>query len=80
MNLQCPPTTYAERSPARVAVGMGSQMGIFQQRLLVVTHTIPSLNIRIHELERLRDRVRKAQLSARRSRRKPRKASVRVRF
>ena len=78
LNLQCPPTTYAERSPARVAVGMGSQMGIFQQRLLVVTHTIPSLNIRIHELERLRDQVEKAQLSARRSRPKSRRKRTRT--
>jgi hypothetical protein len=43
---------------------MGPQMSVFQQRLLVVTHTIPSLNIRIRELERLRDQVKKAQLSA----------------
>jgi hypothetical protein len=46
----------------------GSQMSIRQQRFSVVTDTIANLNARIRELERLRDQVRKAQLSARRSR------------
>jgi hypothetical protein len=39
-------------------------MNIFQQRVSVVTDTITSLNIRIRELERLRDQVSKAQDSA----------------
>jgi hypothetical protein len=39
-------------------------MSIFEQRLSVVSDTITSLNIRIRELERLRDEVKKAQLSA----------------
>jgi len=43
-------------------------MSTFQKRLSVVTDAITSLNIRIGELQRLRDQVKKAQLSARRSR------------
>jgi len=43
-------------------------MSIFQQRVSVVTDTITTLNIRISEPQRLRDQVREAQLSARRSR------------
>ena len=49
LNLQCAPTTYARRSPARVAVGMGPQMSVFQQHLSAVTDTITSLNIRTSE-------------------------------
>jgi hypothetical protein len=39
-------------------------MNIFQQRVSVVTDTLTSLDIRIRELERLRDQVKKAQDSA----------------
>lgn len=37
-------------------------------RISVITDTINSLNIRMRELERLRDQVKKAEKSARRSR------------
>jgi hypothetical protein len=39
-------------------------MNISQQRVSVVTDTIASFDIRIRELERLRDQVSKAQESA----------------
>jgi hypothetical protein len=39
-------------------------MSFFQKRLSVVTDTLTSLNIRIGKLQRLRDQVKKAQLSA----------------
>jgi hypothetical protein len=53
-------------------------MSIFQERLLVVTDTITSLDIRIRELERLRDQNKKAQLSARRLRPKSRRKRTRI--
>jgi hypothetical protein len=65
LNLQRRPATYAGQSRGQVWVPHRS---IFEQRLSVVNDTIASLNIRIRELERLRDQVKKAQLSARRSR------------
>jgi hypothetical protein len=52
-------------------------MSIFQQRLSVVSDTITNLNIRIRELEQLRNQVKKAQLSARRSRPKSRRKRAR---
>jgi len=53
-------------------------MNTFQKRLSVVTDTITSLNIRISELQRLRDQVKKAQLSARRARPKFRRKRTRI--
>jgi hypothetical protein len=53
-------------------------MSIFQKRLLVVTDMITSLDIRIRDLERLRDQNKKAQLSARRLRPKSRRKRTRI--
>jgi hypothetical protein len=53
-------------------------MSSLQQRYAVVTDTITSLNLRIRELERLRDQVKKAERSTRRSRPKSRKRRARV--
>jgi hypothetical protein len=53
-------------------------MSSLQQRYAVVTKTITSLNLRIRELERLRDQVKKAERSTRRSRPKSRKRRARV--
>jgi hypothetical protein len=48
LNLKYAPTTHARRSPARVAVSMGSSNEhFFQKCLSVVTDTPTSLNIRI---------------------------------
>jgi hypothetical protein len=46
-------------------------MSVFQRRLSVITDTVTSLNIRMRELERLRDQVKRAQLLARKSRPTP---------
>jgi hypothetical protein len=41
-------------------------MSIFKQRLSVINDTATSLSIRMRELERLRDQVKRAQLLAQR--------------
>jgi len=43
-------------------------MSSLQQRLAAITHTTANLIVQLRELDRLRERVRKAQLLARRSR------------
>jgi len=53
-------------------------MSTLQRNLPVVTDTITYLTAQIRELNRLRDQVRKAQLSARRARRKPSRKRTRV--
>jgi hypothetical protein len=44
-------------------------MSSLQRRIVAITHTTANLIVQLRELDRLRERVRKAQLSARRSRR-----------
>lgn len=44
---------------------VGFSMRVFQEQLSAVTDTISSLKAQMRELEQLRDRVRKAELSAR---------------
>jgi hypothetical protein len=48
------------------------------ERIASVTNTTANLIAQLHELNRLRERVRKAQLSARRSRRIYRKKRTRI--
>jgi hypothetical protein len=56
-------------------ISWGVQMGTYQQRLAVakrlslILHDAANLNFQLSELNRLRERVRKVELSARRSRR-----------
>jgi hypothetical protein len=52
-----------------VHFSLGSQMSSLQRRIVAITHTTANLIVQLRELDRLRERVRKAQLSARRSRR-----------
>jgi prefoldin subunit 5 len=49
------------------ALVWSSRIRVLQQRLSSVADTITILNVRIRELERLRDQVEKARLAARRS-------------
>jgi hypothetical protein len=49
------------------ALVWSSRNRVLQQRLSIVADTITILNVRIRELERLRDQLEKARLAARRS-------------
>jgi len=64
--------------PEVVALVWESRMSTLQRRLSVVNDTITNLNAQIYELNRLRDQVRKAQLSARTARRKSRRKRTRI--
>jgi hypothetical protein len=55
-----------------------SQMSSLQQRLAAVTDAAANLIAQLCELNELRDRVRKAQLSARRSRRTNNRKRARI--
>jgi hypothetical protein len=51
-----------------------------EMRLAVLVNTVVNLNVQFCELNRLRNLVRKAQLSARRSQQLDRRIGTRIRF
>jgi LPS O-antigen subunit length determinant protein (WzzB/FepE family) len=53
-------------------------MNVLQQRIAVVTHTTANLIAQLRELDRLRERVSKAKLSALRSRLIDRRKRTRI--
>jgi hypothetical protein len=69
--------TYARQAPLLIK-GLRFQMSFLQQRLAAVTDVTANLIAQLSELNELRERLRKAQLSARRTRRTGNRKRARI--